>query len=80
MARPDLHDAFLRDLQLHKAILFKVANAYCARREDRSDLIQDITIELFTAYPKFDARVDQEVEGGRITRETLLALRRHAHR
>ena len=57
MTGPDQHDAFLRELQAHKAILYKVANAYCARREDRGDLIQDITIELFTAYPKFDARV-----------------------
>ncbi|MBK6727921.1 MAG: hypothetical protein IPG63_11760 [Xanthomonadales bacterium] len=57
MTQPDLHDAFLHELQLHKVILFKVANAYCSRREDRSDLIQDITIELFCAYPKFNARV-----------------------
>ena len=57
MTRTDLHDAFLGELQQHKAILYKVATAYCSRREDRGDLIQDITIELFTAYPKFDARV-----------------------
>jgi RNA polymerase sigma factor (sigma-70 family) len=57
MTRTDFHDAFLGELQQHKAILFKVANAYCSRREDRGDLIQDITIELFTAYPKFDGRV-----------------------
>lgn len=47
-------DAFLAELQQHRAILYKVANAYCSRREDRGDLIQDITIELWRAWPRFD--------------------------
>ena len=50
------HDAFLRQLEPHRAILYKVANAYCARREDRGDLIQEIVLELWRAYPRFDAR------------------------
>jgi RNA polymerase sigma factor (sigma-70 family) len=50
------HDAFLRQLEPHRAILYKIANAYCARREDRGDLIQEIVIELWRAYPRFDAR------------------------
>src|SRR6187549_133060 len=50
------HDAFLALLQPHRAILYKVANAYCARREERGDLIQDIVIELWRAFPRFDAR------------------------
>lgn len=47
-------DAFLAELRQHKAILYKVANAYCSRREDRGDLIQDITVELWRAWPRFD--------------------------
>lgn len=47
--------AFLGQLQLHKAILYKVANAYCSRREDRGDLIQDIVAELWQSWPRFDA-------------------------
>lgn len=47
--------AFLGQLQQHKAILYKVANAYCSRREDRGDLIQDIVAELWQAWPRFDA-------------------------
>jgi RNA polymerase sigma factor (sigma-70 family) len=54
-ARTD-HDAFLALLQPHRAILYKVANAYCARREERGDLIQDIVMELWRAFPRFDAR------------------------
>ena len=46
--------AFLGQLQQHKAILYKVANAYCSRREDRGDLIQEIVVELWQSWPRFD--------------------------
>lgn len=48
--------AFLRQLDAHKGILYKIANAYCARREDRGDLIQDMVVELWRAWPRFDGR------------------------
>lgn len=51
-ARTD--NAFLGQLQQHKAILYKVANAYCSRREDRGDLIQEIVVELWQSWPRFD--------------------------
>jgi RNA polymerase sigma factor (sigma-70 family) len=54
-ARTD-HDDFLQRLAPHRAILYKVANAYCARREERGDLIQEIVAELWRAFPRFDAR------------------------
>ena len=54
MSTPHREDPFLAELQQHKAILYKVANAYCNRREDRGDLIQDITMELWRAWPRFD--------------------------
>ena len=47
---------FLERLQAHKGILYKVANAYCARREDRGDLIQDMIVELWRSFPSFDGR------------------------
>lgn len=50
------HDAFLHALQPHRALLYHVANAYSARREERGDLIQDIVLELWRAWPRFDGR------------------------
>jgi RNA polymerase sigma-70 factor (ECF subfamily) len=47
---------FLAMLDTHRGILYKVANAYCAKREDRGDLIQEIVIELWRAWPRFDGR------------------------
>jgi RNA polymerase sigma factor (sigma-70 family) len=46
---------FLDALNAHKGILYKVANVYCSRSEDRADLIQDIIVELWRAWPRFDA-------------------------
>ena len=48
-------DAFLAGLNAHKGILYKVSNAYCAKPEDRHDLVQEIIVELWRAYPAFDA-------------------------
>jgi RNA polymerase sigma factor (sigma-70 family) len=53
---PTLEQRFLADLNPHKAMLYQVAHAYCSRREDRSDLIQDMIVELWRAYPRFDGR------------------------
>lgn len=47
---------FLALLDRHKPILYKVANAYCAQRDDRNDLIQEIVIQLWRAWPQFDRR------------------------
>jgi RNA polymerase sigma-70 factor (ECF subfamily) len=47
---------FVARMQAHTGILYKVANAYCARREDRGDLIQEMILELWRAYPRFDGR------------------------
>lgn len=49
-------ERFVALLDRHKPMLYKVASAYCARREDRGDLIQDIVIELWQAFPRFDTR------------------------
>src|SRR5262245_38610278 len=48
--------SFVARLQAHKGILYKVANAYCTRREERGDLIQSMIVELWRAFPRFDRR------------------------
>lgn len=47
---------FLRLLEEHKRILYKVANAYCRNPEDRRDLVQEMVIQLWKSYPRYDAR------------------------
>jgi RNA polymerase sigma factor (sigma-70 family) len=49
-------DRFLALVEEHKRILYKVANAYCRNREDRPDLIQDIVLQLWKSFGRFDDR------------------------
>lgn len=56
MSAAPSQDTFVALLDRHKPILYKVASAYCSRREDRGDLIQDIVVELWRAYPRYDGR------------------------
>lgn len=56
MGKAPENGQFLQQLERHKAILYKVANAYCNRREDRGDLIQEIVIELWRSFDRFDGR------------------------
>ena len=41
-------------LQLHRGIVFKIANTYANGAEDRADLAQDIAIQLWRAWPQYD--------------------------
>ena len=49
-------DRFLALLEEHKRILYKVSNAYCRNPEDRQDLIQEIVIQLWQSFGRFDDR------------------------
>jgi RNA polymerase sigma factor (sigma-70 family) len=56
MGLPD-EKRFLELLAGHRAILHKVAFGYCRDAEDRRDLVQEMAIELWRSFPRFDARV-----------------------
>lgn len=49
-------EAFLAALDRHRGILFKVAYAYCHDAASREDLVQEIVLQLWRAYPRFDGR------------------------
>jgi RNA polymerase sigma factor (sigma-70 family) len=50
------HGAFLASLDQHRGILFNVAYAYCRDAASREDLVQEIVLQLWRAYPRFDGR------------------------
>jgi RNA polymerase sigma-70 factor (ECF subfamily) len=43
-------------LESHQKILFKVAHIYCRNAEDRQDLVQEISLQLWRAFPAYDER------------------------
>ncbi len=49
-------EAFLQVLEDHKKIIFKVSHSYCQDHEDRKDLVQDIIVQLWKSFPKYDAQ------------------------
>lgn len=56
MTAPNPPEPFLAEIERHKKILFKVAYLYCANEADRQDLIQDILIQLWQSFGRFDGR------------------------
>jgi RNA polymerase sigma factor (sigma-70 family) len=56
MTANGLQSAFVERLDRHRAILFKVANAYCRNAGDRADLVQEMIVQLWRSYGRFDDR------------------------
>jgi len=57
MTKPAGNDRFVQLLEEHKRILYKVASAYCADAEDRRDLVQEMVIQLWRSFPRYDDRL-----------------------
>ena len=45
---------FLELLEQHKTILFKIANLYCRNRADFADVVQEITLQAWRAFNRYD--------------------------
>ena len=49
-----LKEAFTDLLEKNKKLIFKVSGLYCRNPEERKDLAQEIVIQLWKAFPKYD--------------------------
>ncbi len=47
-------EAFVNLMQEHKGIIYKICNSYCAKREDRNDLAQEIVYQLWKCFNSFN--------------------------
>jgi RNA polymerase sigma factor (sigma-70 family) len=56
MTAKDAQRDFVDRLDRHRNILYKIANAYCREAGDREDLIQEIVVQLWRSFPRFDDR------------------------
>jgi RNA polymerase sigma-70 factor (ECF subfamily) len=45
---------FLSIIESNKGIIYKVANSYCRDEENRKDLIQEIIVQLWLSFDKYD--------------------------
>lgn len=44
---------FLEEIEKHKGIIFKISKMYMNEKDDRDDLFQEITYQVWKAYPSF---------------------------
>ncbi len=47
---------FLAIVESHKGIIYKVANSYCKDEENRKDLIQEIIVQLWLSFSKYNEK------------------------
>jgi RNA polymerase sigma factor (sigma-70 family) len=48
-------EIFIKTIDEHKRIIYKIVNSYCPNKDDRKDLEQEIIIQLWKSFDKYDA-------------------------
>ncbi len=73
-------DSFLDILEAHMGVIYKVSNAYCKDVEDRKDLIQEITLQLWRSFHQYDAQYKLSTWIYKISLNTAISFYRKEHR
>ncbi|MEL6943583.1 MAG: RNA polymerase sigma factor, partial [Bacteroidota bacterium] len=47
-------ELFLDIIEDHKRILYKIAQTYCKEQQDREDLIQEMILQLWLSFDKYN--------------------------
>ena len=76
----DLEHKFISEFQEHQNIIHKVCRIYTTNREAHNDLFQEITIQLWKAYPKFRGDSKLSTWMYRIGLNTAITLYRKSKR
>ncbi|MGZ5188211.1 MAG: RNA polymerase sigma factor, partial [Kaistella sp.] len=53
---PTLEQEFLEKIEKHKGVIFKISKMYMDNFDDQKDLFQEITFQVWKAYPSFEGR------------------------
>ena len=56
LKKVDLEKEFINLIKKNESIILKICNIYCKEIDDRQDLYQDILVQLWKSFPKFDKR------------------------
>lgn len=56
MQKDEQKNLFQKVIEQHRGILFKVAKTYCQNENDRPDLIQEIMIQLWLSFHRYNDR------------------------
>jgi RNA polymerase sigma-70 factor (ECF subfamily) len=69
---------FLKQIDLHKALIYKVCHIYECREDARSDLFQDIIAQLWRAFPRYNPDLKWTTWAYRIALNVAITQRRRA--
>ena len=76
----DLEHSFVEQLQKHQNIVHKVCRLYTNNQDAHNDLFQEITIQLWRAYPKFRGDAKFSTWMYRVGLNTAITLYRKSKR
>lgn len=76
----DLENKFIAEFEKNQNIIHKVCRIYTTNRTDHNDLFQEITIQLWKAYPKFRGEAKFSTWMYRIGLNTAITLFRKSKR
>ncbi|MGZ5210534.1 MAG: RNA polymerase sigma factor [Kaistella sp.] len=51
-----MEQEFLEKIEKHKGVIFKISKMYMDNFDDQKDLFQEITFQVWKAYPTFEGR------------------------
>ena len=76
----ELEQKFVSDLEKHQNIVHKVCRIYTNNQDAHNDLFQEITIQLWKAYPKFRGDAKFSTWMYRVALNTAITLYRKSKR
>ena len=76
----DLKNKFIAEFEKNQNIIHKVCRIYTTNRSDHNDLFQEITVQLWKAYPKFRGEAKFSTWMYRIGLNTAITLFRKSKR
>ena len=76
----ELEYKFVTDLEQHQNIIHKVCKLYTTNQDAHNDLFQEISIQLWRAYPKFRGEAKFSTWMYRVALNTAITLYRKSKR
>jgi RNA polymerase sigma-70 factor (ECF subfamily) len=77
---PAIQEEFIRLVDEHRGMLYKVCRLYCFTEVDRQDLFQEIVIQLWRSWPAFRREAKFSTWLYRIALNTAISGLRRQHR
>lgn len=75
-ADKQMTEAFIQIIREHERLIYKVCSLYATGDEDKSDLYQEIILQVWRAYPQFRGQAKVSTWLYRIALNTAISLNR----